>query len=211
VMYVTLSPDVVPGDEYTISLDLGLSFLDDPENDPVLIETRSGTLAIRAAAAPITFSVDGGKVQPGSGAVIEIGTVEPFDLQEGRLVLTYDPAIASELPEVVADPRHGDVSLTVTYPQAGKVQIDFDSALETFNRVPGDLLTMHFGTRPTVALGTISPITILTGPNESSLIAPGSIPLQVTWEAAGIDFELDPGIFNDGFDGGDSGFWSYIP
>ncbi|MEO7972775.1 MAG: hypothetical protein ABIU84_04250, partial [Thermoanaerobaculia bacterium] len=42
VMYVTLSPDVVPGDEYTISLDLGLSFLDDPENDPVLIETRSG-------------------------------------------------------------------------------------------------------------------------------------------------------------------------
>ena len=83
-IYVTLAPDVVPGDQYTIALDLGLTFLDDPEDDPVLIETRAGTLTIRAATAPVGFSVDGGKVHPGSGAVIEIGTAEPFDLQEGQ-------------------------------------------------------------------------------------------------------------------------------
>lgn len=211
VIYVTLAPDAVPGAQYTISLDLGLSFLDDPEDDPVLLETREGTLTIRAPTAPVGFSVDGGKVEPGSGAVIEIGTEEPFDLQEGRLLISYDPAIAWELPTVDTDPRHGDVSITVTYPQSGQVQIDFDSALETFNRVPGDLLVMHFGTWPSVPLGTLSPLAILTGPGQSALIAPGSMPLQVAWGAQAIDFELDPGIFNDGFDGGDSGFWAYLP
>ena len=211
VIYVTLAPDAVPGDQYTIALDLGVSYLDDPEDDPVLLETRAGTLTIRAPTAPVSFSVDGGKVEPGSGAVIEIGTAEPYELQEGRLLISYDPAVAAELPQVITDPRHGDVSVTVTYPQAGRVQIDFHSALETFNRVPGDLLVMHFGTPPTVPVGTLSPLTILTGANQSSLIAPGSMPLQVAWEAQPIEFELDPGIFNDGFDIGDSGFWSHIP
>ena len=210
-IYVTLAPDVVPGDQYTIALDLGLTFLDDPEDDPVLLETRAGTLTIRAANDPLSFSVDGGRVHPGSGAVIEIGTAEPFDLQEGRLVITYDPAIATELPEVTADPRHGDVSLVVSHPVAGKIQIDFDSALENFNSVPGDLLVMHFGTPPETPLNTLSPLAILTGPGESYLLAPGAMPLQVAWEAQPIEFETDPGIFNDGFDGGDSGFWSYLP
>ncbi len=211
VAYVTLAPDVVPGDQYTVALDLGLTFLDDPEDDPVLLETRSGTLTIRAATDPVSFSVDGGKVEPGSGAVVEIGTAEPFDLQDGRLLISYDPAVASELPVVLTDPRHGDVSVTVTYPQAGRVQIDFHSALETFNRVPGDLLVMHFGTPASVPLGTVSPLGLLTGPGQSFLLAPGSMPLQVAWGTQGIEFQLDPGIFNDGFDGGDRGFWSYIP
>ena len=213
VMYVTLAPDVVPGDQYTIALDLsvGASFLDDPEDDPVLLETRAGTLTIRAPTAPLAFSVDGGKVHPGSGAVIEIGTEEPFDLQEGSLVITYDPAIATGLPEVVADPRHGDVSLTVTHLPPGKIQIDFTSALENFNGVPGDLMVMHFGTPPGTPLNTLSPLAILTGPGESYLLAPGAVPLQIAWEAQAISFETDHGIFNDGFDGGDSGFWSYIP
>lgn len=211
VIYVTLSPDVLPGAQYTIALDLGLTFLEDPEDDPVLLETREGTLSIRAPNAPVSLSVDGGRVHPGSGAVIEIGTAEPFDLQEGRLVITYDPAIATELPEVIADPRHGDVTLLVSHPAPGKVQIDLESALENFNSVPGDLLVMHFGTPPDVPISTISPLVILTGPGESSLTAPGSMPLQVVWEAQGVEFELDFGIFNDGFDGGDSGFWSHIP
>ena len=211
-IYVTLAPDVVPGDQYTIALDLGPSFLDDPENEPVLLETRAGTLTIRAPTAPLEFSVDGGKVHPGSGAVIEIGTVEPFDLQGGRLVITYDSAIATGLPEVIADPRHGDLSLlAVTYPDPGTVQIDFQSALENFNGVPGDLLVMHFGTLPGIPIGTFSPLAILTGPGESYLLAPGAVPLQVAWEAQAISFETDHGIFNDGFDGGDSGFWSYLP
>ncbi len=211
VIYVWLAADAVPGDQYTVALDLGISFLDDPEDDPVLLETRSGTLTIRAPSAPVGFSVDGGKVHPGSGAVIELGTAEPFDLQEGRLVITYDPAIATGLPEVIADPRHGDVSLVVTHPSPGEIQIDFTSALEDFNSVPGDLLVMHFGTPPGVPIGTLSPLAILTGLGESSLVAPNSMPLSVAWDAQGIEFAVDHGIFNDGFDGGDSGFWSYIP
>lgn len=211
VIYVTLAPDAVPGDQYTVALDLGLSFLDDPEDDPVLLETRAGILTIRAPTAPVSFSVDGGKVHPGSGAVVEIGTAEPFELQAGRLVITYDPAIATGLPEVTADPRHGSVSLAVSYPAAGEIQIDFTSAVEDFNGVPGDLLLMRFGTPPNVPIGTVSPLTILTGFDESSLIAPGSIPLQVAWGAQGVEFAVDHGIFNDGFDGGDSGFWSYLP
>lgn len=212
VIFVTLAPEVVPGEEYTIALDLGLTSLDDPEDDPVLLETRAGTLKIRAANAPVGLSVDGGNVHPGSGAVIEIGTEEPYKLQEGRLVITYDPAIARTLPEVTADPRHGDLSLLeVTYPQPGTVQIDFHSALENFNEVPGDLLVMHFATVSTVPIGTLSPLGILVGPMQSALVAPNSMPLQVAWESGPIEFATDHGIFNDGFDGGDSGFWSYIP
>lgn len=86
----------------------------------MLLETRAGTLTIRAPTAPVSFSVDGGKVEPGSGAVVEIGTAEPYELQDGRLLLTYDPAVASELPVVVTDPRHGDVSVTVTYPRRSR-------------------------------------------------------------------------------------------
>ena len=67
VIYVTLAPDAVPGDQYTMALDLGLSFLDDPEDDPVLLETRAGTLTIRAPTDPVSFSVDGGKVSPARG------------------------------------------------------------------------------------------------------------------------------------------------
>ncbi|MEO8196677.1 MAG: hypothetical protein ABI689_08140 [Thermoanaerobaculia bacterium] len=213
VIYVTLAANVVPGDQYTIALDLGLglTYLDDPENDPVLLDTRAGSLSIRAPTDPVGFSVDGGKVYPGSGAVVEIGTAEPFELQEGRLVITYDPAMATGLPEVTADPRHGDVSLVVSHPEAGKIQIDFTSALEDFNAVPGDLLVMHFGTPPGVPIGTLSPLAILHLANESWLIAPGSVPLQVAWGQQGIEFATDHGIFNDGFDVGDSGFWSYIP
>ena len=209
VLYVTLAQTVTPGDQYTIALDPGLTFLNDPEEDGVTIEPRAGTLTIRAPTAPVSLSADGGKVQPGSGAVIEIGTQEPFNLQEGTIVITYDPAIATELPVVTADPRHGQVNLVVTYPQAGKVRIDFVSPLENFNGVPGNLLMMHFGTSPEVPLGTLSPITIVNG--ESFLVAPGSIPMAVAWEQRDIEFILDPGIFNDGFDTGDTWVWSYQP
>lgn len=211
VVYVTLAPAVVPGDQYAIDIDTVLSYLHDPEDDVVDFVPRNGTLTIRAPTDPLEFSVDGGKVHPGSGAVIEIGTAEPFELQEGRLVITYDPAIATGLPEVTADPRHGDVALDVTHFPPGKIQIDFNSPLENFNGVPGDLMVMHFGTPPEVPIGTFSPIAILTGPLESALIAPGSMPLQVAWESQAVEFVIDHGIFNDGFDGGDSGFWSYIP
>ncbi len=210
VLYVTLDPTLVPGTQYTIALDPGLTFLNDPENDGVTIQTRPGTLTVRAPTAPVVLSAEGGKVQPGSGAAIEIGTEEPFALQEGRIVITYDPAITNDLPAVTANPHHGSLtSLDVTYPQAGKVQIDFTSfTLEDFNSLPGDLLAVRFGTLPGVPLG-FSQIGIVAA--ESYLLAPGSIPLQVTWGHNPIEFALDPGIFRDGFDTGDTWVWSYLP
>jgi len=211
VLYVTLAETVTPGSEYTIDLDPGLTFLNDPEEDGVVIQPRAGTLTIRAPIAPVGLSADGGKVQPGSGALIEIGTEMPFLLQAGRIVVTYDPLIATGLPVVTADPRHGAVDLAVTHLEPGKVQIDFDSPPGSFNSVPGDLLLMRFGTLPDpLLLGTFSPITIVAG--ESYLLgAPGSIPLQVAWGQNPIEFILDPGIFADGFDTGDTWVWSYQP
>ena len=131
--------------------------------------------------------------------MIEIGTEEPFELQGGRLVITYDPAIASGLPEVTptratATPcrafirrRAGSGSTSPPpwrlQPRAGGP--DGDAA-----RTP-----------PGVPLGTTSPLAI----DRAAELADraGAIPLQVAWEAREIEFESDPGIFNDGFDGGD--------
>ncbi len=211
LLYVTLADTVTPGAQYTIALDPGLTFLNDPEEDGVSIQPRAGILTIRAPTAPVGLSADGGKVQPGSGALIEIGTTEPYRLQAGRIVVTYDPLIATGLPVVTADPRHGAVDLTVTHLEPGKVQIDFDSPPGNFNTVPGDLLLMRFSTPPDpLLLGTFSPITIVAA--ESYLLgAPGSIPLQVAWGQNPIEFILDPGIFADGFDTGDTWVWSYQP
>ncbi|MEO8274949.1 MAG: hypothetical protein ABI639_01945 [Thermoanaerobaculia bacterium] len=209
VLFVTLSPDVVPGDDYTIDFAPDMTSLDDASENPVGIELRGGRLSIRAADAALALAIEGGKVQPGSGARIEVGTQEPFDVATGRIVFTYDPAVATGLPSVIAHPRHGSIALTVSYPQTGKVQIDLASAAEDWNSVPGDLLEVQLATRPDVPLGTFSPLQIVAA--ESFLNAPGGAAIDMVWESESIEFVADPGVFRDGFDTGDRGYWSYLP
>lgn len=207
VLFVTLAAGVVPGTEYEIAVDAGLSFLTDPADNVIAIEPRPGRLRIRAASDPLDVGVSGGTVQSGSGAVIEIGTVEPRDLESGRILIGYDPAIAAGLPVVATDPRFGEADLTVTFPVLGRVQVDFVAPSGDFNRVPGGILTVTLPTKAGIPIGTISPLSIFTGIGESALFAPGAQPVAVGWEASPIEFVSDTTVFRDGFDSGDATFW----
>lgn len=206
VFFVELNAALSPGATFDLTLDGAETFLTDPEDDAVVIEIRNGSLGIRAASDPLAFEVDGGKVHPGSGADVEIATAEPFDIQSGRIVVNYDPAISGGVPVVTTDARHGTADLTVTYPESGKVQIDFVSPASDLNSVPGTLFLVHIPTLPTVPLGTMSPVSVVAA--ESYIDGPGSIPLAVTWSPDVIEFASDPGVFNDGFETGDPWVWS---
>jgi len=208
VIYVTLDAAAVPGSDYDVTIDGLQSFLTDVEDDPIELQPRAGRLQIRSPATPLLVEVDGGPVQPGSGATIEIGTSEPFALEQGRLVVTYDPAIAAALPTVTSDPRHGAANLTVTYPAANKVQIDFVSPDDSFNVVPGDLMLVHLPIRPDAPLGGSSPLAF--DAVASWLDGPGATPLAITWGPGLIAFELLPDVFRNGFETGDPWVWSNV-
>lgn len=210
VIFVTLDAGVTPGSTFPLNLDPSplLTFLTDPEDDNHLLDHRGGELDVRAAATPFEFEVDGGEAHPGSGATAELGTAEPFAIASGRIVVEYVPAHFDGPPTATADARHGSANLTVSYPAANRVQIDIESPGEDFNRVPGDLILLHFATRGTVPMGTISTLDVITA--SSFLEGPGEAPLAVQWFDQGIEFKSDTGIFADGFQSGDAWLWSSV-
>lgn len=208
VFYVTLDAGLNPGDEYDVTIDGLQSFLTDPEDDPIQLDPRAGRLRVRAPQAALLVSVDGGPVQPGSGVIIEVGTSEPFALEQGRLVVTYDPAIAVGPPMVTHDPRHGQATLNVTYPAANKVQIDFVSPDDSLNVVPGDIFQIHLQVRTDAPLGGTSPLQFDTV--ASWLDGPGATPLSIFWEPGQLEFLLVPDVFRNGFETGDPWVWSAV-
>lgn len=210
VIFVTLDAGVSPGATFALNLDPDplATFFTDPEDDDHLIEIRGGELDIRAPAAPFELEVAGGTVHPGSGAEVEVGTAEPFAIEAGELVIEYQPAHFFGPPTVVSDDRHGTANLVVTYPAANRVKIALTSPADDFNRVPGDLLRIRFQTRPTVPLGTISPLDLIEA--ESWLHGPGAAPLAIAWFDEGIAFEKDHGVFSDGFQSADPWIWSAV-
>jgi hypothetical protein len=210
VIYATIGAGTQPGNCWDLNLsDLAAdTFLTDPDDDDQVIEIRNGQVCVRAGNAPYEFEVDGGKVHPGSGAMIELGTAEPFSISSGRVVIDYDPSLFTAPLEVQTDARHGASSVTTSFPQLGRIQIDFSSVDESLNGVPGDLLRIHGPTDPDVAIPTISPLTIVAA--ESFLNGPGGAPLAVAWVSDTIEFAHIPGVYSDDFETGDYWIWSSV-
>jgi hypothetical protein len=212
VIYATIGAGSQPGHCWPVVLSpaVDATFLTDPDDDSTPLEFRNGEVCVRAATDPRGFEVDGGKVHPGSGAILELGTAEPYALESGRIVLDYDETLFSGLPTVSTDPRHGQVDVVVSHPQAGRLQIDFTSDDASFNTVPGDIVRVHLPTRPDVAVGTISPLTFQTGPGQSALAGSGGSPLAILWASDQIEFVDDPNIYADNFETGDYWIWSAV-
>lgn len=208
VLYATISAAAVPGTDYDLLGDDALSELYDPQDDAVLFTLRGGRLRIRSAAAPVELGTGNVEVHPGSAAEIEISTGERFAIGSGTLVLDYDPALLLDghLPTARADLRHGAVSLAVSHPAPGRVEIGIDSTDGSFNsEVPGDLIVVDLPTRPDVPLGTNSNLTFAAG---TELFAPGGAPIPAFFENGQLQFRSKPGIFRDNFEIGDAGWWS---
>lgn len=215
VIHAVVGAGSTPGACWPVRLSLtpGANFLNDPDDDGMALTFRDGEICVRALAAPLEFEVDGGKVHPGSAAILELGTAEPYAIESGRIVLDYDPAIlrAGSLPTVETDPRHGNVDVTVSHPQAGRLQIDLVSNDDSFNAsVPGDILRVVFPTKPSVAIGTLSNLTFQTGAGQSALLGPGATPLSILWGDDQVEFDNIPVVFKDDFGTGDYWVWSAV-
>ena len=208
VIYVELAADLTPGQTFPLALNAADTYLLDPEEDVIVLGHQAGELTVRAVNDALEFEVDGGKVHPGSGATIELGTGEPFGLRSGHLVVQYEAAIASGLPTVTTDARHGVANLSIFHPAPGILVVDFTSPADDFNTVPGDLIRVQLPTIPGAPLGSTSPLTL--DAVESFLEGAGGVPLEVDWIAGAIEFSFDSGVFADDFETGDPWVWSRI-
>ena len=135
---------------------------------------------------------------------------EPFAIGSGTLRLTYDPTLLApgELPRAIADPRHGQVDVTVSHPSPGVVEIDLASDGTLNAEVPGDLLRMIVPIDPDAPLDTDSPLTFDLAVTE--LRAPGGAPIDVFYENGLFELRLLPDVFDDDFEIGDAGWWSRL-
>ena len=210
VVFVTLAAGLAPGSEFPLVGDTLASFLNDPDEDPILMTYEPGRLRIRSAATPVDFEAGETEVQPGSGAIVEFSTAEPFAIGSGTLRLGYDPSLLEpgELPRAIADPRHGQVDLTVTHPSPGVVEIDLASDGTLNAQVPGDLLRLIVPIDRDAPLNTSSPLAFDLAVTE--LRAPGGAPIDVLYENGLFDLRLLPDVFSDDFEIGDAGWWSRV-
>ena len=214
VIHAVVGPGASPGACWPVTLSAapGASFLNDPDDDGMTLQFRNGEICIRALAADREFEVDGGKVHPGATAVIELGTAEPYAIESGRIVLDYDETLLREgwLPYVETDSRHGNVNVTVSHPQPGRIQIDLVSPDDSFNgSVPGDILRILFPTvRDLSLIGTSSALVFQTGAGQSALLGPGAAPLGIAWADDVLEFDSITGIYTDDFETGDYWVWS---
>jgi hypothetical protein len=210
VIFATIGTGSIPGNCWPLNLQdvVANTFLNDPDDDLHPIEIRDDAeICVRALNDPYELEVEGSEVHPGSDAIVEISTSEPYLVESGTIRVQYDPAHFSGPPSLISDLRHGDAGATLSFPAPGELEIEIDSpAPADFNEVPGDVLHLIFPTKPTVPLGTISPLTIVAA--SSFLEGPGGVALDVTMLSGPIEFAAIPAIFADGFESGDPWIWS---
>jgi hypothetical protein len=189
VVYFRVS-GVTPGEQYDVSLTN--SVLIGADGLPIPIEPRSGRLRIADQSDPFEIATGAEDVVPGDVALLSIQTHELKMLASGTLALRYDPTIASGLPTIRVDPRHG----TVTYdtdgssPETGLIVMHFQSPTRDFNRVPGDVLEVMVPTRADIPPGTTSivrPVASLTTVAD----AQGRV-LQLEFENETLNFVSPP-------------------
>lgn len=206
VLFFRLAASATPGTEAEIVIDLGDTFLVDPEGEPVPVEPRAGTFQIIAASAPFVLAADGDKAPPGGTARLGVSTSEIFPIATGWAALRYDPLIANGAPTVTMDPRYGEASFAVDDSQPGLVVVAFSSPDASLNSIPGDLITIDLPLSTQYPAGTLSPIRL--DPDWTFLTAPGGSEIPLVLEHDVIELIPGPMIFVDGFETGDVARWS---
>lgn len=210
VLFFTLDAGAAPGSTYDLLIDLGpTAFLTDADGQPIVWQPRAGKLDVRAAGSARALGIGAPRVHPGSGADVEIETLEPFDLDSGVIEVNYPTDVLSGPPLVTADPRHGSLTFQVTEPQSGRLRIEFSSPGDDFNSVPGALFVVHLPTAANVLIGVTRQITFEAA--NTALYAPGaSDPVLVDLLLSGdvLEFDSDPFVFYDNFEGASLGGWS---
>jgi len=198
VVYFRVSPDVSPGDEYLIDIDLANTLVFDSAGAAIRLAPRNGRLRIRHPSDPYEAEAEGDKIAPGERAELGVETFEPVAMASGQIGFTYDPAVASGTPKVKMRRRHGKRKLTVDRSMPGLVFVTFRSPNHSWNMVPGEILTVKLPTSRSVAVGTRSRVGI-----DASLtffVAPSGEILPYEFERNSIRFRKGDGGGDDGND-----------
>jgi len=158
VIFVELADDLVPGQTFNLAIDLANTHLTDEFGNPIEIRPRSGTLSIRAPAYPVTFGIEAEDVAPGETARVSLTTNESLTLAQGHIGILYDASIAAGLPQAEIDPRYGNAQYTLDTSLPGIAIVDFVSSDGSFNRIPGNVISLLIPTSSAITPGTQSPI-----------------------------------------------------
>lgn len=160
VVFLQLSPDVLPGETYELVLDLANTVLIDGDGLAIDVTPRNGTLRIRAPDDPWSAEASAENVVPGDAALLSFETNELFPILSGQIGLQYDTSIAAGPPVVTMNPLHGNAAFVADTSTPGLVVVSFTSVDATLNSLPGDLIEVLVPTSPAVPVGTGSPVTL---------------------------------------------------
>jgi len=186
--FMRLRSDLAPGTSFRLGLDPTDTWLVNEFSNLVPIEVRQGVMTVRAHGAPIEIDADGGEVQPGRIAPVALETTESVPLSHGRVILAFDPDIATGPPSVRIDNRIGQADFTVDHPEPGRAVVRFESVNRNLNRLPGNIIEFAIPTRADVPLGTKSLVRFL--PASELYDREGNL-LNVRFESGHIEFERD--------------------
>lgn len=148
VFFFRVADDVQVGQRFEISVDLPNTALFDAAGQPIVVEPRAGELEIRRPGARYLVAFEGGEIEPGETAELELQTYEPFPIASAHLVLRYRKRLAAGPPAVRVDPRHGRRRVEIDTSRLGRIVVDLDSADASFNSVPGSIVRAALPTRP---------------------------------------------------------------
>ncbi|MDX1502453.1 MAG: hypothetical protein R3325_08810 [Thermoanaerobaculia bacterium] len=189
VIYFRVSPDLAPGQRFDIEIDLANTALVDDRGRPVRLEPRGGELRIRRPSDPYLAEAEGDRIAPGRRAELGVETYEPVAMSSGQIGFVYDPAIASGKPRVKMSRKHGRRRFQADLSTPGLVLVEFRSRDGSWNRVPGEILSIRLPTSRGVRPGTRSPLAI--DPSLTFFVAPDGRLLPFELENGSLRFTRD--------------------
>lgn len=208
VIFLRLSSNLTPGDEYTLDLDPANTMLVDENNDPIALNLRSGTLEIVAPGEPLAFDADGTRAAPGSIAVLSATTQSIEPLSQGQATFRFDPSVVTQVLSASIDPRYGEGTTVLSQPQIGVAQVSFQSTSGTLNWIPGEFLTLQVRISPTAVPGTQSALTL--DPAQTFLFDAQGQPLAIVSDGDVIEIVPAEEIFSDDFESGTFADWTLV-
>jgi len=146
VVFFQLSPDVAPGSQFDLLLDVDGTKVFDEDGVGIEVLPLPGKLTVRDAGDPFAVAADAGRVVRGEVAHLAVRTFEPVPWSAGRIGVRYDPEVLEGEPVVRMDPRHGAATFDYEVSVPGLLIVDFSSPDGTLNGVPGQLVRFELTT-----------------------------------------------------------------
>ncbi len=150
----TVDPTAVPGESFTLSVDLPDSFLVDAAGGPVSLEILPGTFTVKTPGGPHELEADNAKAPAGSLVVLDVATAEYQPLASGHIEYRYDTALVESIQSVRVLALRNDANVMADASIPGRISISFSSPSRTIAKIPGQFIEITAQLRPGLAHGT---------------------------------------------------------